>query len=479
MERVVDINRWHKEHVKSEQELKHVFIEVRSLYQAQPYPDYSSRLQRLLAVKQALIESQQELARAMSEDYGYRSQFDSLICDVMPAVQHINYTVRNLKRWMRPERRKSGLMLMPSQVRVECQPLGVVGVIVPWNFPIVLSVAPVISAIAAGNRVMVKLSEYTPQTNRVLSQIFSELGDHLYAIEGGSDIAISFSQLPFDHLLFTGSTQVGKLVAKAAASNLTPVTLEMGGKSPALVAPDADMAKAVDAIMLGKALNAGQICVAPDYVMVPKGKEQAFVELYLQRFQARFFDQERVNDLTHIINQSQFERLDQLLKDAELKGAVIHSLPCPETDGERLMLPHLVTGVSEDMRIAQEEIFGPILPVIGYYQFSEAIAYVNRKPKPLALYLMSRDKRLQRSVMQQTHSGGVCINETLLHVAAEDAPFGGVGESGLGNYHGIEGFRTFSNIKTVLTTPTWLPRAQLVLKFRHRIGRILSRWWLR
>jgi coniferyl-aldehyde dehydrogenase len=478
MERVVDLNRWQKEHIKSEQELKQLFTEVSACYKSQPFPDYDVRIERLQILKESLLERQEELVSALNQDYGFRSRFDSLICDILPAVSHINYTIKHLKKWMKPSRRSSGLLLAPSRIKVEYQPLGVVGVIVPWNFPIVLSIAPIVTAIAAGNRVMVKLSEHTPKTNQVLSQVFEQIDQNIYPVEGGSDIASYFSQLPFDHLIFTGSTAVGRLVAQAAAKNLTPVTLELGGKSPTLVDDEIDLKRAVDAIMLGKSVNSGQICVAPDYVLVPKGKELAFIRLYLERFQSLYVEKGQADSVSQIINDGQFARLNELLEDAKAHGAGIHTIEGVEVSGRR-MLPHLITGVTEDMLVMKQEIFGPILPVIGYRHITEVYAYINSKPRPLALYLMSDDKNLQRQVIEQTHSGGVAINDTLLHVAAEDAPFGGIGESGLGHYHGKEGFLTFSKAKTVLHTSSWLPRSRLLLKFRKLAESALGKLFIR
>lgn len=478
MEKVVDINKWQKEHVKSEQDLLQLFNELKSLYHKDPAPDYSHRIHQLRTLKQSLLSHQDALVAALSDDYGHRSEFDSLICDLLPAIGHINYSSRQLKKWMKPSKRHSGLLLMPSSVRVEYQPLGVVGVMVPWNFPIVLSIAPIVTAIAAGNKVMVKLSEHTPHTNQVLSQICSVLDDSIYVIEGEAEVSQYFSALPFDHLLFTGSTAVGRLVASAAAKNLTPVTLELGGKSPAIVAEDIDISRAVDAIMLGKSINAGQICVAPDYVLVPQGKELQFIETYLSRFEQRYVNEGRLDDVTHIVNHAQYQRLKRYLEDAKECGASLHTLDHVEVEGRQL-LPHLVTGVTDRMLMMQEEIFGPILPVIGYRHISEVIAFVNARPRPLALYLMSDDRLLQQQVIEQTHSGGVAFNDTLLHVAADDAPFGGIGDSGLGHYHGEEGFRTFSKAKTILSTSSWLPRSRLLLGYKQWAIKVIGRLFLR
>lgn len=478
MEKVVDINKWHKEHVKSEQDLQNLFTEINSHYYTDPFPTLEQRLDKLTQLKSSLLEHQSQLVEALNSDYGHRSEFDSLICDLLPAVNHINYTVKHLKKWMKPSKRHTGLLLMPSKVRVEYQPLGVIGVIAPWNFPIVLSIAPIATALAAGNRVMVKLSEHTPATNTVLSQICSVLDQDVYIVEGQADIAQYFSSLPFNHLIFTGSTKVGKLVAKAAASNLTPVTLELGGKSPVLIADDADIKRAVDAIMLGKSINAGQICVAPDYVLLPQGKELQFIECYLERFYQLYVHDEEIKEATHIINEAQHKRLQSYLKDAKDRGATIHTIDYVEHE-QGQMLPQLLTGLTEQMLVMKEEIFGPILPIIGYRHLNEALSFINARPRPLALYLMSDDKLLQQQVLEQTHSGGVAINDTLLQVAADDAPFGGIGDSGMGHYHGEEGFRTFSKAKTVLSTPSWIPRSGLLLGYRTWLQKIIGLLFLR
>lgn len=455
-----------------------LFTRLKQQTIAEPYPSLEQRRIWLQRLKTALLSEQAALVEALNQDYGYRSRFDSTVCDLLPAVSHINYTLKHLKSWTKSQSRHAGWLLLPSTVSVHYQPLGLVGVIVPWNFPIVLSMAPLVTALAAGNRAMVKLSEYTPCTNQVLMRIFATVDEAVDTVEGGADVAAQFSALPFDHLLFTGSTPVGKLVAQAAAKNLTPVTLELGGKSPVIIAPDADLARSVDNIMLGKAINAGQICVAPDYVLLPEGKQQAFVELYLQRFK-RYFSTKDGYDTSHIINQTQFDRLQQYLDDAKQKGATLHPVEGDAKAGTYQFLPCLVTNVKVDMLLSQHEIFGPILPILSYHSLDEAIAYINARPRPLALYLMSDDHEVIKQVSTQTHSGGLAVNDTLLHVAADDAPFGGIGDSGVGHYHGIEGFKTFSHAKTVLFSKRWLPRSQWMLRYRLVMLAILRRLFIR
>ncbi|MEZ8823898.1 coniferyl aldehyde dehydrogenase [Vibrio amylolyticus] len=464
--------------LEQEQALNAKFEQAQHQYKRNLLPTYEERIDSLARLKTELILNQKKLVAALSEDYGYRSEFDSTICDLLPSVRHLDYTSKKLKKWMKPESRSVSSILIPSKAQVHFQPVGVVGVMVPWNFPIVLSLAPIVTAIAAGNRVMVKLSEATPHTNEVLSDVFSCLPEHVFTVQGDVSIASQFSALPFDHLIFTGSTVVGKKVAQAAASNLTPVTLELGGKSPVIIGEDADLKQAIDALMLGKSINNGQICVAPDYVFVPKEKVSKFSALYLKRFESLYGEKKGKRKLTNIINQAQYARLQRYLDDARAKGAKIDTIEDPNLT-ERQMLPHIVTELREDMLVMQEEIFGPILPVIAYDNVNEAITFINQRSRPLALYLMSDDEALQTQVLRETHSGGVCINDSLLHVALDDAPFGGSGDSGMGRYHGIEGFKAFSNNKTVLKTPSWLPRSRIMLKWRNLAQKVLNLIFIR
>lgn len=426
----------------------------RASYLAAPNPDYAIRKQRLTRLKAALLNYQQPLVAALSQDYGHRSTDDSLISDIMPVVNNINYSLKNLKKWLKPSRRHAGILLAPAQVKVHYQPLGVIGIIVPWNFPVMLSIGPLVTAVAAGNHAMLKLSEFTPTTNKIIKQLLAEVFDesHVAVVEGEADVAAQFSALPFDHLLFTGSTTVGRHVMRAAAYNLTSVTLELGGKSPVIIAPDMPLKVAVERMIYGKCLNAGQICVAPDYVLCPNAKVNEFIQAYQTKFQAMYGKISQNQDYGSIINARQFDRLMALLEDAQLKGATIISASNEAIDSQNRKMPtQLITQTTEDMRLMQEEIFGPLLPIIAYDSLDEAISYVNLRARPLALYVMSFDKASQQKILQQTHSGGVCINETVFHVAADDAPFGGIGPSGMGHYHGKEGFLAFSHAKTVLS----------------------------
>ncbi|MGS3142268.1 coniferyl aldehyde dehydrogenase [Aeromonas sanarellii] len=428
-------------------------IRLRQACQANPMPSLAQRRTWLLGLKGALLAQRQALCDALALDYGQRSGYDSLIADILPCVMQIDYSLRRLKGWMRPERRHAGLLLAPARVEVHYQPLGVVGIMVPWNFPVMLSLGPLITALAAGNRAMIKLSEFTPHSNAVLRTLLETVfdDDEVVAIGGDAGLAAAFSTLPFDHLLFTGSTAVGRMVMAAAAPQLTPLTLELGGKSPCLIAPDMPLALAVERMIFGKSLNAGQICVAPDYVLLPRGQEQAFIEAYQAHFRRLYPKGLDSPDYGSIINAVQYERLTTWLDEARQAGAQVHPCATPaRDDGAHRLVPHLLTEVPGHCQVMQQEIFGPLLPLVPYDDIDEAIAYVAARPRPLALYLMSLDETLQRRLIRETHAGGMAINESLFQAAADDAPFGGLGPSGMGHYHGREGFLTFSKAKTVL-----------------------------
>lgn len=461
------------------EKLHHDFETMKAAYQQAPAPSYHDRKGVLVALKKSMLEHEQAIYDGLKADYGYRSEFDSLISDILPSVAAINYATKRLKKWMKPSKRHAGLLLSPSKVRVYYQPLGVVGVITPWNFPFFLALGPAIQALAAGNRVMIKMSEFTPNANQVLRKVVAPISEHVVIVEGEADMGAAFSALPFDHLIFTGSTTVGKLVAKAAADNLTPITLELGGKSPTIIGQDANMNAAVDALIVGKSVNSGQICVSPDYVFLPEARQQEFVDTFLKRYAEYHLNSENHNTQTHIVTDRQFDRLQRFLDDAKSKGASIHPVKTYQKGDARLIYPHLVTNPTHDMAVMQEEIFGSILPVLTYQNLEEVVQFINARPRPLALYIMSNDKALIRHLLQNTHSGGVSINDTAMHVMADDAPFGGIGNSGMGHYHGHEGFLTFSKAKTVLHSPTWLPKNRFILKNRDLMVKILRPLFLR
>ncbi|MTI13406.1 coniferyl aldehyde dehydrogenase [Sansalvadorimonas verongulae] len=430
--------------------LRPVLERQQKAYRANPMPSKEERIRNLQKLKQVLLGNQDAIIQAISEDFAGRSPQETLLGELMPVAQDINTTCKKLGKWMKPSKRHVGQHLQPAKAVVHYQPLGVVGIMVPWNYPVQLAVLPMVGALAAGNRVMVKMSEFTPATAELFAKLMKDNfpEDLISVINGDASVAAEFSKQPFDHLLFTGSTQVGKLVMRAAAENLTPVTLELGGKSPAIVADDVDLAEAVERICFGKSFNAGQTCVAPDYILCPREKQAAFIEAYRNAFEKMYPKLSNNSDYTSIVNERQYQRLNKLVEKAKEGGAGVHVIGEDGVDdGSRRMPLHIITDANDDLAVMKEEIFGPILPIVPYDNFNEALEYVNDRPRPLALYLFSHENNCQRKVLNNTHSGGVCINETLLHVAVDDIPFGGIGPSGMGHYHGYEGFLTFTKAK--------------------------------
>ena len=432
--------------------LEPLFQAQRQAFAANPMPPAAQRRQWLKSLREVLVAEQQALVEALRQDFGNRSADETLLAELMPSLQGIHYASRHLKGWMKASRRKVGVAFQPASAKVAYQPLGVVGVIVPWNYPLFLAVGPLVGALSAGNRVMLKLSEATPATGLLLKRLLERVfpSDLVCVVLGEADVGIAFSRLPFDHLLFTGATSVGRQVMRAAADNLTPVTLELGGKSPAIVSHDVPLKDAAERIAFGKTLNAGQTCVAPDYVLVPAERLDAFVDAYRQAVLG-FYPQVHGNpDYTHIINERQLARLNHYLDDARRKGARVVELYPQTPDAGRCLAPQVLLNVNDGMTVMQDEIFGPLLPIVPYGELDEALAYINARPRPLALYYFGYDKAAQHHVLAHTHSGGACLNDTLLHVAQDDMPFGGIGPSGMGHYHGHEGFLTFSKAKGVL-----------------------------
>jgi len=438
--------------VHSDTDLEATFAAQRKAFTGNPMPPAAQRRQWLKSLREALLADQQQLIEAVDTDFSGRSADETLLAELLPSVQGIRHAERHLRRWMRPARRAVGLAFQPASARVLYQPLGVVGIIVPWNYPLFLAIGPLTCALAAGNRVMLKLSEATPASAQalktLLERVFPE--DLVSVVLGEVAVGQAFARLPFDHLLFTGATSVGRQVMLAAAQNLTPVTLELGGKSPAIVSASVPLDAAAERIAFGKTLNAGQTCVAPDYVLVPRERLEAFSDAYsdaVHRFYPRIADNP---DYSAIINPRQLQRLQQLLDDARAKGARVVDLYPDEPRQGRRLPPHLLLQVSDDMHVMQDEIFGPLLPLVPYDSLDDALAYINQRPRPLALYYFGYARAEQEHVLQHSHSGGVCLNDTLLHVAQDDLPFGGIGPSGMGHYHGHEGFLTFSKAKAVL-----------------------------
>jgi len=419
----------------------------------QPCPSYQQRRSDLLALKRLIVENQQELIAAVNQDYGNRAEFETRFAEIFLVVESIAENLKHLKRWMKPQKRSIDITVYPgARNRVIPQPLGVVGVIVPWNFPIQLAFSGLISIFAAGNRAMVKMSENSRALTNVLMRITPNYfpAEKLRFYDETGSVGIAFSKLPFDHLLFTGSTQTGRAVMSSAAANLTPVTLELGGKSPAVIAPDFPLEKAVERILFGKLFNAGQICITTDYAWVHESQVERFVQLCLE-WTAKHCPDINSPEYTSIIDQRSFERLLAMLEDARSKGARLVDLSGgqPANPQTRKFPPHIVMDTNPDMNVLRREIFGPIMPVKTYREPAEVVAGINNHDRPLAFYPFTYDAGLQDYYISHVMSGGVCVNDVLLHTAQHDLPFGGVGASGMGHYHGREGFLTFSKLRPV------------------------------
>jgi coniferyl-aldehyde dehydrogenase len=413
------------------------------------------------------------MAQAISADFGQRSRHETLIAESFILLADIAHTVRHLKRWMKPRRVATALHFIPGSSRIIPQPLGVVGIISPWNYPLQLAIVPAVAALAAGNRVMIKPSELTPRFSDLLGEILAErfAPEEMAVVTGDAEVAKAFSSLPFDHLFFTGSTAVGRHVGVAAAANLTPVTLELGGKSPAIVGADADLAVVAKKIAAGKLLNAGQTCIAPDYVLLPHASFDAFAHAYAKAVAELYPTLENNPDYTSIVNPRHYARLKGLIDDARAQGARFFEInPGQEAAASeaRKLRPTILSQVNDNMRVMQEEIFGPVLPVLGYGTLDEALNYVNSHPRPLALYWFSHDSAATARVLRETISGGVTVNDTLLHIAQANLPFGGVGPSGSGAYHGDYGFKLFSKEKPVFTQSRFSGSAMLFPPFGKR-----------
>ena len=416
------------------------------------------RLKRAIAM---MVDHGEAFCKALSEDFGHRSIDQSMMTDIVASIHTLKYSIKQVGRWMKPERRKPTfpLGLLGAKATVEYQPKGVVGIISPWNFPVQLTMGPMAGAFAAGNRVMVKSSEFTPTVAALFEAVAPQYfaADEALFYSGGPDVGQAFAGLPFDHLIFTGATGIGKHILHAAADNLTPVTLELGGKSPTIIGRSANVEIATQRIALGKMLNAGQICLAPDYLMVPKEKEADVVAGMTKAVSVMYPTLLENPDYTSVINARHRDRLTGYLEDAKAKGAdIVEINPANEDFGasNRNKMPlYLVRNPTDDMKVMQEEIFGPVLPIKTYDRIEETIAYVNAHDRPLGLYYFGQDAAEQRQVLDKTISGGATVNDVIFHVSMEDLPFGGVGPSGMGSYHGYDGFKTFSHAKSVYQQP--------------------------
>lgn len=463
-------------------ELAATLGEQQAAHRREPYPAWDTRAARLKALRALLVENQEAICKAVNADFGCRPAAETRLLELFPSLTGVDYALRHGRRWMRPERHFAGFWFLPARTAVIAQPLGVAGIIVPWNYPLFLAVGPVTDALAAGNRVMVKMSEYTPAFSGLFAELVARYfpGGEARVVNGDAQVAEAFSALPFDHLLFTGSTSVGRKVMRAAAENLTPVTLELGGKSPAIVGPDADFDHAVERIVYGKCVNAGQTCIAPDYVLLPRRRMADFIAAGQGVFARMYPDYSDRESYAAIVNERQYRRLAALRDRAVAQGAKLHPLAGGGDDAGRRMAPALLTGVDPDSDVMSEEIFGPLLPLIAYDDFEAALDFIDARSHPLSLYLFARDKARERRVLERQLAGGVTVNDTLYHIAQHNLPFGGVGDSGMGMYHGEYGFRTFSKMKpvfrqarlngTALLNPPYGKRFERMMKLllRHR-----------
>ena len=465
------------------QHLQDILALQKQAYLRHPLSSAHERIERLARLKRILLKYQDQFADAINKDYGNRSIGETKIGELLTCLEQIKYYSKHISKWMKPSKRRIALIHQPAKAWVEYQPLGVIGIIAPWNYPLLLSIGPLICALAAGNHAMIKVSSSSSHFGRVLERALSEAfpQDLVAVVNGGVAISDAFCHLAFDKMIFTGSTAVGKTIMKAAAENLVPVILELGGKSPVLVHASMNIQDVAERIAAGKLWNAGQTCVAPDYMFLPKGKTEAFIEhfkAYVNKMYPSFKDNQ---DYTAIINDKQYQRLQNYLKDAEEKGAKIIEIYKEKEDlsTTRKVAPTLLTHVTQDMQIMQEEIFGPLLPILEYEQIDDVIDFINSRPRPLALYYFDFNRARANYVAQRTHSGHFGQNTVITHVAQDDLPFGGVGASGMGKYHGPEGFFSLSHERSVMSNPKLYSLKFILPPFNKPIHKLISKLLLR
>lgn len=457
----------------SEQALAERLSAMREAHRQKP-PSLAERRARLRALRRRFAASLEAMCQAVAADFGRRSRHETLLADGMTVLDELDHAIRHLPRWARAKGVFPGFKLWPASARLLPEPLGVVGILAPWNYPVNLSLIPLVAAYAAGNHVLLKPSEYAPHTAQWLAALLGELfpPEQVGVVLGDATVAKAFVRLPFDHLFFTGSTAIGREVMRAAAEHLVPVTLELGGKSPAIVAPGYPIAHAAERIAAGKCFNAGQTCIAPDYALLPEDALRPFAEAFRETVRRRYPEGAQSPDYTAIIHERQYQRLAAWLAEAEREGAEI--VRCFEGDAEaRIFPPTLVLKPPSSIRLSCEEIFGPILPLVPYRRYEEALRHVEERPRPLALYLFDQDRNRLATALARLPAGGVTVNDTMLHVASPKLPFGGIGPSGMGVYHGEAGFRTFSHFKPILRQPRLNALRWLVPPYRGLADRMI------
>lgn len=415
-------------------------------------PTYNQRVDSLKRCIALLETHDEQIVETLNEDFKNRSHQEIMTSEVIQSIRNLNFTIKNLKKWMKPMRRTPSFMagMLGSKAYLEPSPLGSVGIIAPWNFPVGMVFYPAASVLASGNRIMAKPSEFTPQTAQLIKDAVAKYFDEseFAVVLGGPEVGAEFTKLPFDHLLYTGSGRIAKKVLASAAENLVPTTLELGGKSPTIIGKDADMKLAAKRIMFVKTMNAGQICLSPDYVFLPRGEEEAFLTEASKAF-GEFYPDDNKNAYTSMVNETHYERMQNYISDAIEKGAKVHSLGNFDSAEKNTITTKILMDVNDGMKVMQDEIFGPLLPVMLYDDISEVINYVNAHDHPLGLYYFGKSQSEQQNVIKNTRSGGVTINDAMFHIMQSELPFGGVGASGYGYYHGREGFMNFSNMRSV------------------------------
>ena len=444
------------------------------------YPSLSARRDRFEGFGVVLGFRGLAVCAGFSKDFGNRSHHETTLLEIAPLMGALRHARSHLRRWMRPERRGRSLEFAQFSNWVQYQPLGVVGIMVPWNYPLILALGPLIDVLAAGNRAMIKPSELLPETSALLCSAIGEQfsPEEVAVVEGGVDVAAAFSALPFDHLVFTGSTAVARKVMAAAAPNLTPLTLELGGKSPAIVAPDHPLDEAARDIAFGKLMNAGQTCIAPDYVLVDRGRLDMLAEKIASQAAAFYPPRTAPEHFTSIVGERSRDRLLAGIEECRARGARIVAVDAVRPGGGNAVAPTLVIDPPHDCRLMEEEIFGPVLPILPYDHYDEALAFVRSRPRPLALYVFTRDRATEEKTLRRTISGNVTVNGTLLHIAQNDLPFGGVGPSGVGAYHGHDGFKRFSHARGIAKVRLFNP-ARLAMPPYGRVAALLARFMTR
>ncbi len=453
---------------------------LKAAHAANPMPSTAERIDRLKRLESALLAYEDRLVSAISDDFSYRAPGESRNFDVTGTIAAIRNTRRHVKKWSKPRPVPTALHLKPARAFIQPQPKGVVGVVSPWNFPIFLSIIPIAEAFGAGNRVMLKPSELTPRTSEVATEMLTKTfrSDEIQVVNGDASVGAAFVSLKFDHLIYTGSTSVGRKVAEAAARNLVPVTLELGGKCPLLIGEHADMKRAVERLVYSKYLNAGQICIAPDYVLVPRQKRNELVSAVRAKISEFYGDYATCPAYSAIINDGHVGRIERLIQGARDAGAEVIQSTSKSGTNARKISPTIVIEPPLDTALMKEEIFGPILPVLTYNSREEAQRIIAHNPDPLALYIFSNSSEETEYWVRHSKSGGVCVNETLFHVITDTLPFGGVGASGHGSYHGRAGFDEFSHLKSVFVQPKL--NGMFLFnpphgKFKHAVGRIFRK----